>query len=271
MYKKNHLGSKQSLRRSPPTRSSKIPALVISEDSRTAPTYFEIFKAKFQLSHLHIDYRKSEGMRLVELLSRAEEIHRRHDNRYGKIYIVFDKDTHSDFEIVQQKIKKSKLKTREGDLVEIVAIIVIPCFEYWLLLHLTQTDRPFESSMQLKRELNKLGKQKYGYEYEKDLKKFFSEIITVSNLLSAMSSVRKSRQSSEINNQNPYTNIDQLVQSFLNPLDNAGIKNTQFCALAHQIALTNPDLPIEFIKEILISRGQERSSVEFFLPAEKLE
>ncbi len=132
--------------------------------------------------------------------------------KYGEIYIIFDKDTHPDFESVQSKIRNSKLKSRDGSPVKMYAIIAIPCFEYWLLIHRKETFKPFLSSLELKDEWKKL----WNGEYEKNTTKIFSQIINESSLLNAISRAKKSRDCGTVNNKNPWTNVDELVWHLMN-------------------------------------------------------
>jgi RloB-like protein len=199
-------------RRKRPTYERNIPILVICEDSIRAPEYFKRLKNYLRLNYLDVPSRKSEGISLTNLLQHVADVHKKHDRKYGEVYIVFDKDTHPDFESVQSKIRNSRLKSRDGSPVKICAIIAIPCFEYWLLIHCKETSKPFLSSLELKDEWKRL----WNGEYEKNPTKIFSQIINESSLLNAISRAKKSRDCGAVHNKNPWTNMDELVWHLMN-------------------------------------------------------
>ena len=194
-----------------PKRVQKFPVLIVCEDSNISQKYFKCIREKYLLKHVDIPSRKGEGISLSQLLEWAIDKHKRSEKKYSEIYIVFDKDTHPDFEEVQRQIYKLRLRTRDGELVRICASIAIPCFEYWLILHCRETTKPFTSSVHLKKEWKNI----WGDDYEKRPEKIFSQIITDISLLKAIERAKKSRENSDINNRNPWTNMDELIQSLL--------------------------------------------------------
>ncbi len=204
-----------------PKRVQKSPILIVCEDSNISQKYFKCIREKYLLKHVDIPSRKGEGISLSELLGWAIEEHKRLDKKYSEIHIVFDKDTHPDFEEVQRRIDKLRLRTRDGEIVAVYPSIAIPCFEYWLMLHCKETTKPFSSSFQLKKEWRKL----WGDEYEKRPDKIFSQIIDETRLLKAMERAKKSRENSDINNRNPWTNMDELIQRLLNVPDCVTVSN----------------------------------------------
>jgi len=68
-------------------------------------------------------------------------------NDYDVVYCVFDKDRHPNYQVALDKIASTTLRKREGrkiiGRVEFKAIVSVPCFEYWLLLHFRMTNSPY--------------------------------------------------------------------------------------------------------------------------------
>ena len=57
---------------------------------------------------------------------------------YDKVFFVFDKDSHHQYENALDTIARQRPKGT------FVAINSVPCFEYWLLLHFEYTTRPYQ-------------------------------------------------------------------------------------------------------------------------------
>ncbi len=58
------------------------------------------------------------------------------------MFVVFDKDTHVSYNDATQKTKALSRKHKE----KFRAIVSIPCFEFWLLLHFEDATRPYAAS-----------------------------------------------------------------------------------------------------------------------------
>ena len=61
---------------------------------------------------------------------------------FDYVFVVFDKDTHSTYVDALQKIKGVIKKHKD----KFRAIVSIPCFEFWLLLHFEDATRPYAAS-----------------------------------------------------------------------------------------------------------------------------
>ncbi|MFT6249525.1 MAG: hypothetical protein ACJAZQ_002743 [Cognaticolwellia sp.] len=56
---------------------------------------------------------------------------------FEKVFVVFDRDEHKKYFPALEKVQsnKKKLKNDLREVVELKAIVNVPCFELWLLLH----------------------------------------------------------------------------------------------------------------------------------------
>lgn len=121
----------------PPTRRTRdrtpghrdeIPSiLIVTEDSVTEPHYFRDFCAPRNLGS--VDVKASPDPDPVSLAEYALELYPG-DDKYDRLYCVFDRDTHSGFGTAIDHLRESSTSERP-----IRCIYSVPCFEYWVLLH----------------------------------------------------------------------------------------------------------------------------------------
>lgn len=111
-----------------PGDEDKIPSiLIVTEDSVTEPNYFQDFCAPRNLGS--VDVVSSPDPDPVSLADYAKELYPGED-KYDRLYCVFDRDTHSGFGAAIEE-----LRNRSTPEHPIHCIYSVPCFEYWVLLH----------------------------------------------------------------------------------------------------------------------------------------
>ena len=115
--------------RSPANRNPYERVLIVCEGTKTEPKYFEAVIAKLKLTSAEIiDIDREPGPTPNAIANRAiRKIKEAKDagNPYDKIFCVFDRDRHEDFETASDKMVKHSCTLARS----------WPCFEYWLLLH----------------------------------------------------------------------------------------------------------------------------------------
>ena len=120
--------------------NSRPSILILTEGKNSEPDYFKLLSNEFNLGYevevKSLGY-KSAPMNLVEHLKDKLLW-----NEYNCIYCVFDKDRHSSFQTAIDTIKQMSMNKNYGK-IPIKAITSVPCFEYWLLLHVSYTARSF--------------------------------------------------------------------------------------------------------------------------------
>jgi hypothetical protein len=144
-----------------------------------------------------------EGPQPLQVV-RSAEAEFKQTKQFEKVFAVFDCDDHPDYRDAITKAESLKLKNDEGELVIFKAIVSVPCFELWLLLHyediLYYSDR--------KGILNQL--QIYITNYEKGLNGIYE--LTQKNLAVATARAEFLRKRfSRIPGSDPYTDVDELV------------------------------------------------------------
>ncbi|HEB9431754.1 TPA: RloB domain-containing protein [Campylobacter coli] len=173
--------------------------LIVCEGKKTEKNYLNQLKDFFRLSNVSINIissKKPDPSQIVEFTKEKNK-----DDSYDKVYCVFDKDTHSDFDKAKQKCEKYNFE----------AIISNPCFEFWILLHFEYTTKPFGTNSPCNK-LNNTCLKKYIKNYSKDYD--FTSIIK-DKLNIAINNAQKANKEAKSNNYtSSYTFMDKLAFKF---------------------------------------------------------
>ena len=118
--------------RTPKNKQLRPLHLFICEDSKSSKYYMlGLGKAK----GINIKAEEADGTSPENVLRSAKEkLKSFTDKEFVQIYCLFDKDDCDD-----EKFKKVITQCQKAGFVEAVSI---PCYEYWLLLHLKKTNQP---------------------------------------------------------------------------------------------------------------------------------
>lgn len=110
--------------------------LFICEDSKSSKYYMQgLGRAK----GINIKAEEADGTSPANVLRSAKEKQKLFkDKGTVQIYCLFDKDDCDD-----EKFKKAIQQCRKAGFVDAVSV---PCYEYWLLLHLKKTNQPFRDA-----------------------------------------------------------------------------------------------------------------------------
>lgn len=128
------------------------------------------------------------------------------DEGIVQIYCLFDKDDCDD-----EKFKKVITQCQKAGFVEAVSI---PCYEYWLLLHLKKTNQPFKDAQEccetFRAEYNKKFKTQYSLKELKAKKSIFEDL--KDNLDAAIANADSLALEE---NGCPYTNMHKVIKRVL--------------------------------------------------------
>ncbi|MBX2078834.1 RloB domain-containing protein [Campylobacter peloridis] len=189
----------KTLRSRNPKRQENEVILIVCEGEKTEKNYLNQLKDFFSLSNVSINILSSKKSSPLQVVKFAKE--KSKENSYDKIYCVFDKDTHLNFDKAKQKCKKYKFE----------AIISNPCFEFWILLHFTYTTKSFGANSPCI-ELISVCLKEYIQDYTKNYN--FINIIQ-QNLDTAIANAQKTNKEAEKNNYvSSYTFMDKLAIKF---------------------------------------------------------
>lgn len=149
LFHKKRIRNERDLARLKKLRSPYEVVLIICEGAKTEPNYFKSLRTYLHLNRENIViHDENLGNDPLSLANIAEEEFikaRKRDPEkqgYDRVYVVFDRDSHTTFHGALQKIQglNGKYKDRFN------AIVSIPCFEIWLLLHFGYTTRQYGAS-----------------------------------------------------------------------------------------------------------------------------
>jgi len=193
------------------TRVIKNRILLLCEGGKTEPCYFKGIREsdnfKYENSTMELiihDIKKNTAKELVhEAIRLIKEAKKEHDP-FNSAWVVFDKDGYTKHPEAFDTAYSNKVRIAFSSI----------SFEYWILLHLKYTARPFLNSddviKEINRECSKLGLPQYdkaanNYEIFKNLS------------CTAITNARKLRKicidltiGAKIYDINPYTDVDKL-------------------------------------------------------------
>ena len=181
--------------------------LIICEDSKTALKYFIDMREGLGLSKELIEIRGKEcgsaPTSVYDFAAAKLELSIKDDNEYDLVFCVIDRDTHNDFDPVLNKIKQQPKKFKE----KIQAIVSIPCFEVWVLLHFVYSSAPFENCNAVCKKIKKPFP-----EYEKEEMRILYPFLK-DKTGEAIKNARKLVASMEVtDSKNPITYIHEVVE-----------------------------------------------------------
>jgi hypothetical protein len=123
---------------------------------------------------------------------------------YDEIWLVFDKDKHDYFFDVWYNTNQNNIK----------CYVIIPCFEYWVLLHFEYTTKPFLNCDEISTYL-----KKYISDYNKEKKYYKDKLcdILLKDTIKAITNADAVLQENNIieKNTNPYINIHVMIKEII--------------------------------------------------------
>jgi hypothetical protein len=136
---------KKQLERKLGQRASYDRILIVSEGSKTEPNYLNEIRAYYRLPTTNIVVRPSElGTEPIQVAQYAKYIfetgdrYRRIQPRaFEQVYVVFDRDDHQTYFEALKFAERldGNLRNDNKQSVRFKAVVSVPCFELWLLLH----------------------------------------------------------------------------------------------------------------------------------------
>lgn len=205
---KGNARSARSLRRGQPTRERYDRILIVCEGKKTEPNYFNEIRQQARLSALNICILHSkEGTQPLQVVNFAEAEFKK-TKQFEKVFAVFDRDDHTAYANAIAKSEalssNAKLVNDEGKQVIFKAIVSVPCFELWLLLHYVDVQAFHHRDIIFDRLREYIGDYEKGKE---GLYKLTQNFLTVATSRAERLKTRFSRLPGE----QAYTDVDELV------------------------------------------------------------
>jgi RloB-like protein len=190
MANENHPRHRQAraLARKTGTRAPYARILIVCEGEKTEVNYFKEIIKQNRLSSANIKVTNADGTNPTKIIDYAERL----SKNFDLIYAVSDRDSHIDYFAALQR------KT------EVLKIISVSCFEFWLLLHFEDQTNFIDR----KTALSKMKSHIAGY--EKASKGIYA--LTKDNYpLAKARAENLRRKHAPDSGIAPYTNVDALV------------------------------------------------------------
>jgi hypothetical protein len=209
---------RKQLERKRATRKSADRILIVCEGSVTEPLYFKAIRQAYRLPNAQVVVRPSQlGTAPRQVVESARDVLKYgspHEHispgAFEHVYVVFDRDEHVSFHEALQCAQSldGKLKNDNRQLVKFTAIVSVPCFELWYLLHFEEITHPIHRS-----EVSKRLRQ-YVPHYEKataDMFQATEHLIDVASLRAER--LRKAGEGKP--DAEPYTDVATLVAALM--------------------------------------------------------
>ena len=188
--------------------------LIVSEGSKTEPLYLNEIRTKFRLSTTNVQVQHSQyGTSPLQVVEYAEHLLKNGDeNKYiephafEQVFVVFDRDDHITYHQALSKAAalNGKLRNDLKQPVSVQAIVAVPCFELWLLLHFEDILAPLQRDVVYQR------LRQYLPNYDKGQVGYYQQTCNYSS-----AATQRAEQLAQLTNAHngvePYTNMHRLV------------------------------------------------------------
>jgi hypothetical protein len=198
--------SPKSLRRRAPIREPYDYVLIVCEGGKTEPNYLNELIAHLRLSSTNVRVTGDCGSAPSSVVAEAIRLFR-NDPEFDRVYCVFDRDDHADYQTACNRMRSKRLRNKVGRNVVFEAITSIPCFEYWILLHFEYTTTPFPRFADLEPRLRRIPELA---DYTKGASGLFE--LTASRLDQALAHAKRANQAAQRSGtDNPTTGMGELI------------------------------------------------------------
>jgi len=179
-------------------------ALIVCEGAKTEPLYFEDFREFCKLSRGRVEIVGigANPTSIVKFAEKEYNTNKKDGTPFDKVFCVFDKNSHADYDraLVQLKNKAN-----------FDAIVSVPCFEYWLLLHYNDSTKPYQKAgnkSACDRVISDL--TEHIPHYRKGMRNILSHIIK--DMETAITNAKRTLAAAQkVNTDNPSTTVHILI------------------------------------------------------------
>lgn len=199
--------------------------LIVCEGSKTEPLYLGEIRQQLRLPSANVQVQPAaygtEPLRIVEYAERLFTEGQRalgiHARTFDRVVVVFDRDEHHTYHAALQRVAalNGRLENDERVKVPFEAVVSVPCFELWLLLHFEDVFAPLhrdEAIVRLRGYLAGYAKGR-GSNWAVTRERLDVATARAEALLAAGHAAEDGTQ--------PYTNMHELVRRLLHLKDQA--------------------------------------------------
>lgn len=142
LFRKRKEQKAADLARKVQARPQGLRYLIVCEGGKTEPNYFRELCADLRLKTARVRVEPgawgSSPSRVVEYAENLFNEDRLSGDTFDKVFCIFDRDKHDDFFRAIERIEQLTTGQKPFE-----AIVSVPCFEYWLLLHFVVNRQAF--------------------------------------------------------------------------------------------------------------------------------
>lgn len=152
---------RKQLERKRGRRASHDRILIVSEGSKTEPNYFSEIRTAYRLHTANVEVQPSElGTAPIQVVQYAKALFENGDRHkhiqrraFEQVYAVFDRDDHASYFDALRLAESldGKLRNDHRQPVGFKAIVSVPSFELWLLLHYADIQAPIHRDEVMRR------------------------------------------------------------------------------------------------------------------------
>ncbi len=190
--------SRASFRRRPGQKPPRTVTLIVCE-GKTERLYFDALRIRLRLAAAEVAIPDSTGSAPISVVNYAIDKSKTREG-YDFIFCVIDRDPKA--ESFERALDKLHANSKRQPL---TAIVSVPCFEYWRLLHFEATDRPFHDCKEV---IDQISRHVPRYE-KTDLKQIEE---TLNRIEQALAHAVRLFPSPDPQFNNPHTSVHRLVQ-----------------------------------------------------------
>ena len=216
LFHKRKERTKAALKRRQASRDPLDVVMIVCEGEKTEPTYFDDIRDDLGLNPDNVvitgDCGSSPDSVSQEAIRRFER-----EPDFDRVYCVFDRDQHADYEKALDRIKSKKLRKGGGEQAQFHAITSIPCFEYWLLLHFVYRTAPFHATQSRSPCESVIAELKNGRipDYQKGLREICARTKPLRSQ-AVKNAERALKAADNVGTDNPTTHIHELIKDLIN-------------------------------------------------------
>jgi hypothetical protein len=181
--------------------------LVVCEGAKTEVNYFEEIRQQARLPTVSVRVIRSPLGTEPQQIVQGAEAEFLKSRAFEQVYAVFDRGEHLTYAnaIAMAEARDGKLKNDEKKLVSFKAIVSVPCFELWLLLHFANILAP----MHRDEALSQL--RQYLAGYQKGYNGTYAATLANLSVATERATVLKHRFS-RLPGTDAYTDVHELVE-----------------------------------------------------------
>jgi len=210
LFQKRKIKAEESLRRKKAQRLKLKNILIVSE-GLTEYNYFNDIRRSLRGKRVNLILEKPRGSAPINIVDLATEYCKRNEG-IDFAFCVIDKDEHTTFTEALSKLRTYLPPKPAKSKPNFKAIISVPCFEFWLILHFSYTTKSYTRKGSKSPAENVFSDlSKVFPAYSKTLSNLY--VTLTSKLDTAIENAKKlQKQNKQTESDNPSTNMHELIE-----------------------------------------------------------